>query len=59
MAQGCTQRASIDYDETFSPVVCFESVWIAFALAVNKGMKLHQMDVKTAFLNAVAAEGGG
>jgi len=41
------QRAKIDYDETFSPVVCFESVQ---DLIASKGMKLHQMDMKTAFL---------
>ena len=49
VAQGCSQRAGIDYDETFSLVVHFESVQIV--IAVSKGMKIHQMDVKTAFLN--------
>ena len=35
----------------FSPVVCFESVQAVIAFAVSRGMKLHQMDVKIAFLN--------
>ena len=56
MAQGYTQRPGIDYDETFSPVVRFESVHSVIALAVHKDMKLHQMDVKTAFLNGELSE---
>ena len=51
VAQGYYQRPGIDYDETFSPVVRFESVRSVVALAVHESMKLHQMDVKTAFLN--------
>ena len=34
-----------------SPVVRFESVRSVIALAIHGNMKLHQMDVKTAFLN--------
>ena len=56
MAQGYTQRPGIDYEETFSPVVCFESVCSVIALAVHKDIKLHQMDVKTAFLNGELSE---
>ena len=51
VAQGYSQRPGIDYEETFSPVVRFESVRSVIALAVHGNMKLHQMDVKTAFLN--------
>jgi len=32
-------------------VVHFESLHSVIALAIHKNMKLHQMDVKTAFLN--------
>ena len=49
VAQGYSQRPGIDYEETFSPVVHFESVRSVMALAVHGNMKLHQMDVKTAF----------
>ena len=49
IAQGYNQRCGIDYDETFSPVVRFESVRTVIALAAKDGLELHQMDVKTAF----------
>lgn len=51
VAQGFTQKQGHDYDETFSPVIRFESFRTLIALAVQKGMRLHQMDVTAAFLN--------
>ena len=51
VAQGFTQKFGVDYDQTFSPVVSFESVRSVIAIAAKNGLKLHQMDVKTAFLN--------
>ena len=51
VAQGYTQREGLDYDETFSPVVRSESVRSVISLACREGLKLHQMDVTTAFLN--------
>ena len=56
VAQGCSQHFGQDYDETFSPVVRFESVRLLLALAVQCHLKLHQMDVKTAFLNGELKE---
>ena len=38
-------------DETFSPVVRLESVRSVIALASKNDLKLHQMDITTAFLN--------
>ena len=51
VAQGFAQRYGQDYDETFCPVVRFESVHTVIALAAKYGLKLHQMDITTAFLN--------
>ena len=51
VAQGFAQRHGQDYDETFCPVVRFESVRTVIALAAKYGLKLHQMDITTAFLN--------
>ena len=39
-----------------SPVVRFDSIRIVIALAVKKGLKMHQMDVNTAFLQGELEE---
>jgi len=51
VAQGCTQKFGLDYEETFSPVVRFESVRTVVALGAQHRFQLHQMDVSTAFLH--------
>ena len=45
VAQGCTQRFGLDYEETFSPVVRFESIRSMVALGAQHKLQLHQMDV--------------
>ena len=52
VAKGFTQREGIDYEETFSPTVRFESVRLMVATATVGNMHTHQMDVTTAFLYA-------
>jgi hypothetical protein len=44
-------RKGIDYDETFSLVSCKNSFRIIMALMAHYDLELHQMDVKTTFLN--------
>ena len=56
VAQGCTQRYGLDYEDTFSPVVHFESVRTVVALGAQHQFHLHQMDVSTAFLHGELAE---
>nr|ABA94411.1 transposon protein, putative, unclassified [Oryza sativa Japonica Group] len=51
VAKGFTQREGIDYNETFSPVSCKDSFRIIMALVAHYDLELHQMDVKTTFLN--------
>ena len=51
VAQGFTQKYGTDYDETFCPVVRQESLRVLIALSIQYGLKLHQVDVTTAFLN--------
>jgi hypothetical protein len=56
VAQGFSQKKGIDYKETFAPVARLEAIRILLAFSVAKGFKLHQMDVKSAFLNGVLEE---
>lgn len=51
VAKGYSQHAGIDYGETFSPVVRYDSVRTMFALAAAEDFEMLQFDVKTAFLN--------
>jgi hypothetical protein len=56
VAQGYSQKEGIDYDETFAPISRLQAIGILLALSVAKRFKLHQMDVKSAFLNGVLEE---
>jgi hypothetical protein len=55
-AQGFRQKEGIDYEKTFAPVAHLEVIRILLGFFVAKGFKLHQMDVKSAFLNVVLEE---
>ena len=56
VAQEYSQMEGVDYDATFTPVACMESIKILFALACHLKFKLYQMDVKTTFLNGLLKE---
>uniref|UniRef100_A0A2N9I1Q4 Uncharacterized protein n=1 Tax=Fagus sylvatica TaxID=28930 RepID=A0A2N9I1Q4_FAGSY len=51
MAKGFRQREGIDYFDTYAPVARITSIRVLIALASIYKLVVHQMDVKTAFLN--------
>ena len=51
VAKDFTQKEGIDYKETLSSVSSKDSFRIIMALVAHFDLELHQMDIKTAFLN--------
>ena len=51
VAKGFRQREGIDYFDTYAPVARITSIPVLIALASIYKLVVHQMDVKTAFLN--------
>ncbi|KAI0982296.1 hypothetical protein GJ496_006005 [Pomphorhynchus laevis] len=56
VAKGCAQIYGVDYFETYSPVVKLTTIGILIAVAVERNMLLHQMDISNAFLNGKLEE---
>lgn len=54
--KGCSQIEGIDYTETFSPVVRFDTVRTMLSIAVKDDLILGQFDIKTAFLHGTLKE---
>ena len=51
VARGFSQVEGVDYDETFAPIARYSSIRSVVSIATEMGWKIHQMDVKAAFLN--------
>ena len=57
VAQGFSQVEGVDYEEeTFALVAHYISIRSLISIAAEMGWKIHQMDVKTAFLNGITQE---
>jgi len=56
VAKGFKQRENIDFFDTFSPVTRITSIRVLIALAAIHNLEVHQMDVKTGFLNGELEE---
>ncbi|XP_017614105.1 uncharacterized protein LOC108459270 [Gossypium arboreum] len=56
VVKGFSQKYGIDYFETFSPVARLDTIRLLVALAAHKQWKIHQIDVKSAFLNGFLDE---
>lgn len=50
-AKGFTQSYGIDYETMFAHVAKLNSIHVLLSLAVNLDLPLHQLDVKSTFLN--------
>eukprot|EP00253_Pinus_taeda_P004001 PITA_04001 len=56
VSRGFSRVEGIDYDEIFAPVARHSSIRTMLVLSTQLGWKIHQMDVKTTFLNAKIEE---
>ena len=51
-SQGLSTKGRLDYFDTYSPVTRITSIRMLIAIVVLHNLDIHQMDVKTAFLNS-------
>jgi hypothetical protein len=51
VAKGYVQQHGIDFDEVFAPVAQMGSIRLVLAVAAHHGWPVHQMNVKSTFLN--------
>ena len=56
MIKGYRQTEGLDYFDTYSPVTRINSIRMVLAIAGLKDLEVHQMDVKTTFLNGYLNE---
>lgn len=56
VTKGFTQVEGVDYNKTFVPVVKFTSLQMLLALAAEMDLEIHQLNVKTAYLNGILDE---
>ncbi|MBW0465071.1 hypothetical protein O181_004786 [Austropuccinia psidii MF-1] len=55
-AQGFTQVQGVDFEKTYSPTGRLNSLRTLIAFAATTGLQFHQVNVKSAFLNAPLSE---
>jgi hypothetical protein len=57
VVKGYKQNEGVDYFNIYSPVTRITSIRMLIAIAALHNLEIHQMDVKTAFLNGELDEG--
>jgi hypothetical protein len=56
VAKGFTQKKDEDFFDTYSPIARLTTIRVLLSLAPSHGLLVHQMDVKTVFLNGELEE---
>jgi hypothetical protein len=56
VAKGYNQKEGEDFFDTYSPIARLTTIRVLLSLATSYGLLVHQMDVKTAFLNGELEE---
>ena len=56
VAKGYKQRQGIDYEEVFAPVARIKTIRLLISLAAQNHWQIHQLDIKSAFLNGYLEE---
>ena len=51
VANGYSQQEGIDFEETYALVAKLNTIRLLVALATKHNRRIHQLDVKSAFLN--------
>ncbi|GAU44417.1 hypothetical protein TSUD_100640 [Trifolium subterraneum] len=51
VAKGFLQKQGLDFNEVFAPVARLETIRLVVAITSYRGWSMHQLDVKSAFLN--------
>jgi hypothetical protein len=56
VVKGYTQKKGNDFFDTYSPIARLTTIRVLLSLAASHGILIHQMDVKTIFLNGELEE---
>ncbi|WVZ11324.1 hypothetical protein V8G54_015854 [Vigna mungo] len=56
VVKGYAQIFGVDFSDTFAPVARLDTIRLMLAIVVQKGWKVYQLDVKSAFLNGLLEE---
>jgi hypothetical protein len=56
VARRFSQKEGVDYEETFAPIARYASIQAVISIASIMMWRIHQMDVKTVFLNEIIEE---